>query len=169
MPAGFRRHLVGKTPRNVCHCRLNALCWQVNDHTDIFVNERIEFCLNSTINLRPLTPHIMPCYTHKMAVVYRDHRYCDVTSPCVYRASIASRAKSEGARDQAACVQGCSLPLRAKGKPPYQLPHCINNTRARRGSEINSPVCPVRLARVRRREFKVGGDEPCEPTVRLPD
>jgi len=20
MPAGFRRHLVGKTPRNVCHC-----------------------------------------------------------------------------------------------------------------------------------------------------
>jgi len=44
-----------------------SLCWQVNDHTDIFINQRIELCLNITINLRPLTPRIMPYYTHKMA------------------------------------------------------------------------------------------------------
>ena len=48
--------------------------------------------------------------------------------------SIASRAKSEGAGDQAACVRGCLLPLTAKRKPPYQLPHSFNNTRARHRS-----------------------------------
>ena len=34
-----------------------------------FINWRIEFYLNNTINLRPLTPHIMPSYTHEMAIV----------------------------------------------------------------------------------------------------
>ena len=47
MPAGFRRRL----------------------HIDIVINQRIEYYLNNTITLRPLTPHIMPCYTHKMAIV----------------------------------------------------------------------------------------------------
>ena len=28
---------------------------------------------------------------------------------------------------------------------------------------------PIGLQQWRQREFKVGGDEPCEPTVRLPD
>jgi len=36
---------------------------------DIFINQRIKFYLNNTINLRPLTPHIMPYYTDKMAIV----------------------------------------------------------------------------------------------------
>jgi len=27
------------------------------NHTDIFINQRIEFYLNSTVNLRPLTSH----------------------------------------------------------------------------------------------------------------
>ena len=40
-----------------------------SDHADIFINQRIEYYLNITITLRPLTPHIMPCYTHKMAIV----------------------------------------------------------------------------------------------------
>ena len=59
MPDGFRRHLVGKTLRNVCHCDIakNTLCWQTSDHTDIFVNQRIGFYLNNTTNLRFLTPH----------------------------------------------------------------------------------------------------------------
>ena len=26
----------------------------------------------------------MSCYTHKMAILYRDHRFCDVTSPHVF-------------------------------------------------------------------------------------
>ena len=47
----------------------DMLCWQANDHPDIFINQRIECYLNNTINLRPLTPHIMPCPTHKMAIV----------------------------------------------------------------------------------------------------
>ena len=34
------------------------LCWQDSDHTDIFMNQG----LNNTITLRPLIPHIMPCY-----------------------------------------------------------------------------------------------------------
>jgi len=61
MPAGFRRHLVGKTLINVFHCDIaeNALCWQARDHTDIFRNRRTECNLNNTTNLRPLTPHII--------------------------------------------------------------------------------------------------------------
>jgi len=34
---------------------------------DIFVNRRIQFHLNNTINLRRLTSHMIWCYTHKMA------------------------------------------------------------------------------------------------------
>jgi len=51
---------------------------------DIFLNQLILFYLNNTQNLRPLRPHIIPCYTHKMVIVDRDHRLCDVTSPRVY-------------------------------------------------------------------------------------
>ena len=36
---------------------------------DIFLNERIQFYLNNTINLRILTQRIMSCYTQKMAIV----------------------------------------------------------------------------------------------------
>ena len=64
MPSGFRRHLVGKTLINsVFHGDIDS------DHTVIFINQRIECNLNNTINLRPSTQHIMPCYTHKMAIV----------------------------------------------------------------------------------------------------
>ena len=34
-------------------------------HTHTFINQWIERYLNNTINLHPLTPHIMPRYTHK--------------------------------------------------------------------------------------------------------
>jgi len=56
MPAIFRRHLVGKTVRNVCHCVIAEIRFvgKLGDHTDIFINRRIERCLNKTINLRPL-------------------------------------------------------------------------------------------------------------------
>ena len=48
-----------------------SLGWQVNEQTDIFINQRIGFYLKNTINLRPLSPHIAPCCrpTHEMAVV----------------------------------------------------------------------------------------------------
>jgi len=46
-----------------------ALLASYSDHTDILINQRIECYLNNTITLRSLTPHIMPCYTHKMAIV----------------------------------------------------------------------------------------------------
>jgi len=71
MPAGFRRHLVGKTSQKclLLVYDLNTLRWQVDDHTDIVINQRIELYLNNTVNLRPLTPHVIPCYTHKMAIV----------------------------------------------------------------------------------------------------
>jgi len=86
MPAGFRRHLVGKTLINVfiVISLENTLRFvdKVVNHTDVFVNQRIECYLNNTINLRPLTPHIMPCYTHKMTIVWWP---CDVTSPSVYK------------------------------------------------------------------------------------
>jgi len=36
---------------------------------DIFVNQLIQFYVNTSINPRLLTPHIMPSYTHNMAIV----------------------------------------------------------------------------------------------------
>ena len=60
MPAGFRRHLVGKTPINVFHCDIAEIRF-VGELVIIFVNQRVECNLNNTINLRPLTSHIMPC------------------------------------------------------------------------------------------------------------
>jgi len=65
MPAGFRRHFVGKTL--ICFLlwyRLNTLCWSVNDHRDVALDHLIQFYLNNALNLRPLTPHIMLCYSH---------------------------------------------------------------------------------------------------------
>ena len=81
MPAGCRRHVVGSTLRNVFHCDLAEVLsvGAFSDHTDIFVNQRIELYLNNTISPRPLTPQTMPRYTHKMAIV-SCHRFCDVTS-----------------------------------------------------------------------------------------
>ena len=57
MPAGFRRHFAGKTLRNVFTVTLKYAFWQASDHTDIFVNQRIESYLNNTINPRPLAVH----------------------------------------------------------------------------------------------------------------
>jgi len=71
MPARFRRHVVGKTLRNICWCNIVEILLVVKlviIHI-FFINQLIEFYLNNAINLRPFTPHIMPCYTHKMEVV----------------------------------------------------------------------------------------------------
>jgi len=68
MPTGFRRHLV----INVFHCDILEIRFVgklVNIYTDIFINKRIECYLNNAMTLRPLTPHTMLCYTHKMAIV----------------------------------------------------------------------------------------------------
>jgi len=40
------RHLVGKTLINVFTMISLTLCWQASDHTDIFVNQRIECYIN---------------------------------------------------------------------------------------------------------------------------
>jgi len=36
---------------------------------DISLNQLIQFYLNNTLNLRPLTTQIISCYAHKMAIV----------------------------------------------------------------------------------------------------
>ena len=71
MPAGFRRHLVGKTLRNVFHRDIAEIRFvgKLVIIQTFFINQRIECYLNNTINRRPLTPHFMPCYTHKMAII----------------------------------------------------------------------------------------------------
>ena len=68
MPAGFRRHFVGKTLMNVSYCDTAEIRF-VNDHRDIVLDHLIQFYLNNAINIRPLTPHIISYYTHKMAIV----------------------------------------------------------------------------------------------------
>jgi len=45
---------------------------------EVFLNRMVEFCLNNTINLRHLTPHIMPYYAYKMATG-SWYRFCDFT------------------------------------------------------------------------------------------
>jgi len=72
MPAGFRRHLVGKTLRNVCYSAVTYIQFvvnEVNDHVDILLNQLVKFYSNDTVNLHPLTSRIMPSYTHTMANV----------------------------------------------------------------------------------------------------
>ena len=80
MPAGFRRRLVGKTLINVFHCDMTEIS-SVGKLTDIFINQRIECCLDNTINLRPLTAHIMCRVIPTTWRSYRGHSLCDVTAP----------------------------------------------------------------------------------------
>ena len=60
MPVDLCRHLVGKTPRNVCHSDSASIRFAVKsaDRMDIFSNQLIQFYLNDTINLRHLTQRI---------------------------------------------------------------------------------------------------------------
>jgi len=70
MPVNFRRHLVGKTLINVSHYDIAEIRFVGQlVITDIFINRRLECYINNTKNLRLLTPYIVPCYTHKMAIV----------------------------------------------------------------------------------------------------
>jgi len=71
MPAGYRRHLMGKTVNNVCHCDLAEirLVGKLMITRTFLLTNGLNFISNNTTNLRPFTPHIMPCYTHKMANV----------------------------------------------------------------------------------------------------
>ena len=64
----------------------------------------MEFYLNGTINLRPLTSHIMLCYTHKMAVVSWP-KFCDVTSHYLSGAAIIARAVKIILLDNALCFR----------------------------------------------------------------
>jgi len=56
MPAGFRRHFVGKIRRNVCYSAVTeiGLLRLVGDHVDIFLNEQVKFYLSNTVNLHRL-------------------------------------------------------------------------------------------------------------------
>ena len=45
-----------------------ALLISYNDHTDISLSKLVLFYLNNALNVCPLTPQIIPCYTHKMAI-----------------------------------------------------------------------------------------------------
>jgi len=82
MPAGFRRHLVGKTLRNVCYSDV-TLCRQVLEYVDIFLNYLIKVYPNDMVNLHKLTPHIVCQVIPTKWRSYRDHRFCDDTSPYV--------------------------------------------------------------------------------------
>ena len=64
MPASFRHHFVGKSLRNVCYRDVAFIFIRLigNDHRDIVVDQMIQIYLNSAINLRPLTPHIVIVY-----------------------------------------------------------------------------------------------------------
>ena len=76
-----------KLGRNVCYCDITDI-WRFVSKLmiimDIFLNQLIEIYSNNTLNLRSLTPHIIPCHTHKMVIVDRDHRSRGVISPCMY-------------------------------------------------------------------------------------
>ena len=67
MPAGFRQLLIGKTLRNVTLLSLKyalSVGWWSREH---FLKLLVKFYLNNTVNIHPLTPHIMPSYIHRTA------------------------------------------------------------------------------------------------------
>jgi len=61
MLTGFCRHLVTLS--------VTLMSLKHADHLDVFVKYLIKFYLNNMVNLQQLTPHAMPRYTHKMAIV----------------------------------------------------------------------------------------------------
>ena len=55
-------YVVGRTLRNVCYCKfVTPPCREVSHHWGIFLNQLVQFYLKNTINLCPLTAHVMPC------------------------------------------------------------------------------------------------------------
>ena len=87
MPAGFRRHFVGKTLTSVCWCDIIKYALLLNDHMVIFLNHLIQFYLNNTLNLHPLnSTHYAVSYPQNIdRIVTTD---CDVISPYVYYVGI---------------------------------------------------------------------------------
>ena len=79
MPACFRRHLVGKTLRNVSY----------SDVTEIrFVGRLLIVWTFSSPNWwhsSQLTPHIMPSYTHKLAIVSRPQILWRYFTLCIWQ------------------------------------------------------------------------------------
>jgi len=70
MPAGFRRHLVGKILLNVFHCDIAQIRFVgklVIIQTFYKSMDRMSFKQHKKFS--PLNPHIMPNYTHNMAIV----------------------------------------------------------------------------------------------------
>jgi len=63
MPAGFRRHLVGKVPRNVCYSDIDQIGFVSRPRLiiimDTSLNTLVEFYVNNTINRRPLLRHFI--------------------------------------------------------------------------------------------------------------
>ena len=86
-----------------------SLKYVLLENWDIFVNKKIEFYLNYTINRRFLTAQIMPCYTHKMAIVswwsYQGHRFRDITSFYAFRWTCSSSVQF--ARRERVLIFGC--------------------------------------------------------------
>ena len=95
------------------------LCWQTSDHTDIFINQQIKCYLDSTINLRPLTPHIVmlypqnddrivaidsvtslyPMYCPVCTVCGKHHKTAECPSACLSHRSAAAAVASEFAAE----------------------------------------------------------------------
>ena len=70
MPAGFRRHLVGKTLKNAGYYNTAEIRFIVKLVVvwAFLKTDRFKFYVNNSINLRPLASHIMPSYTHNVAI-----------------------------------------------------------------------------------------------------
>jgi len=63
------------------NCALSAGWWSCGH---FLYTELVKFYLNNVASLHPLTPHICQVITTKW-LTYRDHRFCDVNSPYVFR------------------------------------------------------------------------------------
>jgi len=159
MPAGFRRHLVGKTLINVFRCDITEIYALLAscDHTDIFINQPIKYYLNNGINLRPLTPHIMPCYTHTMAIVTVDSMASLQPICIVVTRSLCSRCFCS--RHSRSMLSQCHIAdadargsfstrrqLPARSRPPTPSAVVFEVPRAHRpASPVNHPLAPPLL------------------------
>ena len=58
---------------------------------DILLNQLIQFYLNNALDLPPpSTPHITPCYTHKMAIVIVTTDYVTSLQPMYSNAAVST-------------------------------------------------------------------------------
>jgi len=121
---------------------------------DIFLNQLIQFYLNNSPNLRTSTPHIIPCYTHKMWIVSRPSITWRHLALCVASRIVSYKAEKRYAADRSETVNGYLNVSVWVDRPKYQdaSPNARRSGACARGLQLSyfrSGRCSVRSTSLR--------------------